>query len=161
MLMAISNRSGKLLLSTSNKSEAAMGYATLYGDMAGGFAPLSDVLKTRVYALSRYRNTLSPAIPEAVIEREPTAELAPGQKDSDTLPPYESLDPILTALIEKELPLAEVVAMGFEAALVRRVASAVQAAEYKRRQAAPGIRISRRNFGDDRRYPITSGFKRD
>jgi NAD+ synthase (glutamine-hydrolysing) len=160
MLMAISNRTGKLLLSTSNKSEAAMGYATLYGDMAGGFAPLSDVLKTRVYALSRYRNGLSPVIPEAVIAREPTAELAPGQKDSDTLPPYESLDPILTALIEKDLPFAEVVAMGFDAALVRRVAVAVQAAEYKRRQAAPGTRISRRNFGDDRRYPITSGFRR-
>jgi NAD+ synthase (glutamine-hydrolysing) len=158
-LMAISNRTGKLLLSTSNKSEAAMGYATLYGDMAGGFAPISDVLKTQVYALSRYRNRVSPAIPEAVITREPTAELAPGQKDSDTLPPYAQLDPILTALIEGDRPFAEVVAMGFDAALVQRVATTVQAAEYKRRQAALGTRISRRNFGNDRRYPITSGYK--
>jgi len=159
MLMAISNRSAKLLLSTSNKSEAAMGYTTLYGDMAGGFAPIGDVLKTRVYALSRYRNGLGPAIPQAVIDREPTAELAPGQKDSDTLPPYEQLDTVLTALVERDLPFADVVAMGFDAALVKRVATAVQAAEYKRRQGAPATRISRRNFGNDRRYPITSGFK--
>ncbi|HEX2668960.1 MAG TPA: NAD+ synthase [Gammaproteobacteria bacterium] len=160
MLMAISNRTGKLLLCTSNKSEAAMGYATLYGDMAGGFAPLSDVLKTQVYALSRYRNSLGAAIPEAVIQREPTAELAPGQKDSDTLPPYGVLDPILTLLLE-EKSIEAVVAKGFDAATVRRVAAAVQAAEYKRRQAAPGVRVSRHSFGNDRRYPITSGFKRD
>ena len=128
LLMAISNRTGKLLLATSNKSEAAMGYSTLYGDMAGGFAPLLDVLKTRVYALSRYRNTLSPVIPEAVIAREPTAELAPGQKDSDSLPPYEVLDPILTALVEEERSLAEVVAMGHPEATVRRVQVAVQKA---------------------------------
>ncbi|HEX7966372.1 MAG TPA: NAD+ synthase [Gammaproteobacteria bacterium] len=160
MLMAISNRTGKLLLCTSNKSEAAMGYATLYGDMAGGFAPLSDVLKTQVYALSRYRNSLSAVIPEAVIGREPTAELAPGQKDSDTLPPYGVLDPILTLLLE-ERSIEAVVAKGFDAATVRRVAAAVQAAEYKRRQAAPGVRVSRHSFGNDRRYPITSGFKRD
>jgi NAD+ synthase (glutamine-hydrolysing) len=158
LLMAISNRTGKLLLSTSNKSEAAMGYATLYGDMAGGFAPISDVLKTQVYALSSYRNTLSAAIPTAVITREPTAELAAGQKDSDTLPPYDVLDPILSLLLE-EKSIADVVAKGFDAALVRRVAAAVQAAEYKRRQAAPGVRVSRHSFGNDRRYPITSGFK--
>jgi NAD+ synthase (glutamine-hydrolysing) len=160
MLMAISNRTGKLLLSTSNKSEAAMGYATLYGDMAGGFAPLSDVLKTQVYALSRYRNTVGAAIPEPVIAREPTAELAPDQKDSDTLPPYELLDPILTLLLE-EKPFKEIVAKGFDAGLVQRVVAAVRAAEYKRRQAAPGVRISRHSFGNDRRYPITSGFKPD
>ena len=158
LLMAISNRSGKLLLSTSNKSEAAMGYATLYGDMAGGFAPISDVLKTQVYALSRYRNTLGAAIPAAVIAREPTAELAAGQKDSDSLPPYELLDPILTLLLE-EKSLKEIVARGFDAALVQRVASAVQAAEYKRRQGAPGVRVSRHSFGNDRRYPMTSGYK--
>jgi NAD+ synthase (glutamine-hydrolysing) len=158
LLMAISNRSGKLLLSTSNKSEAAMGYATLYGDMAGGFAPLSDLLKTQVYALSRYRNSLSAVIPEAVITREPTAELAPGQKDSDSLPPYDVLDPILTLLLE-EKSIEDVVAKGFDAALVRRVAAALQAAEYKRRQAAPGVRVSRHSFGNDRRYPITSGYK--
>jgi len=161
LLMAISNRTGKLLLSTSNKSESAMGYATLYGDMAGGFAPLSDVLKTRVFALSRYRNTLSPAIPAAVIEREPSAELAPGQKDSDSLPPYEVLDPILTAYVEEDKSLRDIVAMGYAEELVRRVMTAVQKAEYKRRQAPPGVRISRRNFGDDRRYPISSGYKPD
>jgi NAD+ synthase (glutamine-hydrolysing) len=158
MLMAISNRTGKLLLGTSNKSEAAMGYATLYGDMAGGFAPISDVLKTQVYALSRYRNRLSPVIPEAVIAREPTAELAPGQRDSDTLPPYDVLDPILSLLLE-EKSIKDVVSKGFDAGLVQRVTTAVQAAEYKRRQAAPGTRISSRNFGNDRRYPITSGYK--
>jgi NAD+ synthase (glutamine-hydrolysing) len=157
-LMAISNRNGKLLLSTSNKSEAAMGYTTLYGDMAGGFAPISDVLKTQVYALSRHRNTLGKAIPETVIAREPTAELAAGQKDSDTLPPYELLDPILTLLLE-EKALEDIVTAGFDAALVKRVATAVQAAEYKRRQAAPGVRVSRHSFGNDRRYPITSGYK--
>jgi len=158
MLMAISNRGGKLLLSTSNKSEAAMGYTTLYGDMAGGFAPISDVLKTQVYALARYRNGVSAAIPQAVIDREPTAELAPGQKDSDTLPPYDVLDPVLMLLLQ-ERPIAEVVAKGFDAALVERVAAAIQAAEYKRRQAAPGVRVSRHSFGNDRRYPITSGYR--
>jgi NAD+ synthase (glutamine-hydrolysing) len=158
LLMAISNRSGKLLLSTSNKSEAAMGYATLYGDMAGGFAPLSDVLKTQVYALSRYRNSISAVIPLAVIDREPTAELAPGQKDSDSLPPYEVLDPILVLLLE-ERSLKDIVARGFDAALVKRVAAAMQATEYKRRQAAPGVRVSRHSFGNDRRYPITSGHR--
>ncbi|HEY1990828.1 MAG TPA: NAD+ synthase, partial [Gammaproteobacteria bacterium] len=159
LLMAVSNKSGKLLLCTSNKSELAMGYGTLYGDMAGGFAPLADVLKTRVYALARHRNTLSPAIPQAVIDREPTAELAPGQKDSDTLPPYETLDAILTAYVEEDRSLKEIVAMGHPEAMVRRVMTGVQRSEYKRRQGPPGVRISRRNFGDDRRYPITSGFR--
>ena len=161
LLMAVSNRTGKLLLCTSNKSELAMGYGTLYGDMAGGFAPLADVLKTRVYALARHRNTLSPAIPQAVIDREPSAELAAGQKDSDTLPPYDVLDAILTAYVEEDKSLQDIVAMGHPEALVRRVMSGVQKAEYKRRQGPPGVRISRRNFGDDRRYPISSGYKPD
>jgi len=161
LLMAVSNKTGKLLLCTSNKSELAMGYGTLYGDMAGGFAPLADVLKTRVYALARYRNGLSPAIPQAVIDREPTAELAPGQRDSDSLPPYDVLDAILTAYVEEDRPLKEIVSMGHAEALVRRVMSGVQKAEYKRRQGPPGTRISRRNFGDDRRYPITSGYRPD
>ena len=161
LLMAVSNKSGRLLLCTSNKSELAMGYGTLYGDMAGGFAPLADVLKTRVYALARYRNGLSPVIPEAVITREPSAELAPGQKDSDTLPPYDVLDAILTAYVEQDKSLQEIVALGHPEALVRRVMMGVQRAEYKRRQGPPGVRISRRNFGDDRRYPISSGFKLD
>jgi len=161
LLMAVSNKSGKLLLCTSNKSELAMGYGTLYGDMAGGFAPLADVLKTRVYALARHRNALSPVIPQAVIDREPTAELAPGQKDSDTLPPYGQLDAILTAYVEEDKSLRDIIGMGYLEALVRRVMSGVQKAEYKRRQGPPGVRISRRNFGDDRRYPITSGYKPD
>ena len=161
LLMAVSNKSGKLLLCTSNKSELAMGYGTLYGDMAGGFAPLADVLKTRVYALARYRNSRSAVIPQAVIDREPTAELALGQKDSDTLPPYEVLDAVLTAYVEEDRSLEDIVASGHPEALVRRVMTGVQKAEYKRRQGPPGVRISRRNFGDDRRYPISSGYKSD
>ncbi|HEY1773131.1 MAG TPA: NAD+ synthase [Gammaproteobacteria bacterium] len=161
LLMAVSNKSGKLLLCTSNKSELAMGYGTLYGDMAGGFAPLADVLKMRVYALARYRNGRSPVIPQAVIDREPTAELAPGQKDSDTLPPYGELDAILTAYVEEDKSLQDIIAMGHPEALARRVMTGVQKAEYKRRQGPPGVRISRRNFGDDRRYPISSGHKID
>ena len=159
LLMALSNQSGKLLLATGNKSEMAMGYATLYGDMAGGFAPLKDVLKTLVYRLARYRNRLSPVIPQAVIEREPTAELAPGQKDVDNLPPYPVLDAILTAHVEQDKGTAEIAAAGFDAALVQRVLRAVQTAEYKRRQAPPGPRVSVRAFGSDRRYPITSGYR--
>ncbi len=158
-LMGISNKTGKLLLSTGNKSEVAVGYATLYGDMAGGFAPLRDVLKTLVYRLAEHRNALSPAIPEAVIEREPTAELAPGQKDSDSLPPYAALDPILMAYVEEDKSILEIVAMGYTEDVVKRVASLVQAAEYKRRQGPPGTRVSRRAFGSDRRYPITSGYR--
>ena len=159
LLMAISNKTGKLLLSTGNKSEVAVGYATLYGDMAGGFAPLRDVLKTLVYRLAHHRNRLSAVIPEAVIEREPTAELAPGQKDSDSLPPYAVLDPILTAYVEEDKTIAEITAMGYAEDTVRRVVGLVQSAEYKRRQGPPGSRVSRRAFGRDRRYPITSGYK--
>jgi len=160
LLMALSNQSGRLLLTTGNKSETAVGYATLYGDMAGGFAPLKDVTKTWVYRLARYRNQLSPAIPSAVIKRIPTAELAPGQKDSDNLPPYEILDPILSAYVEDDKTVAEIMALGYEEATVKRVVKMVQNAEYKRRQSPPGVRVSRRAFGRDRRYPITSGYHR-
>jgi len=159
LLMALSNQNGKLLLATGNKSEMATGYATLYGDMAGGFAPLKDVLKTWVYRLARYRNGLSAAIPQPVIDREPSAELAPGQKDSDNLPPYEVLDAILTAYAEEDRPFREIIAQGYPEETVRRVMRLVQASEYKRRQAPPGPRVSRRAFGSDRRYPITSGYQ--
>src|SRR5574337_1362688 len=160
LLMALSNQTGRLLLTTGNKSETAVGYATLYGDMAGGFAPIKDVTKTWVYRLARYRNTLSAAIPEAVIERVPTAELAPGQKDSDNLPSYQILDPILSAYVEDDKTVAEIVALGFDEATVKRLVKMVQGAEYKRRQSPPGVRVSRRAFGRDRRYPITSGYHR-
>lgn len=160
LLMAISNKQGRLVLTTGNKSELAVGYATLYGDMAGGFAPLRDCTKTTVYALCRYRNALSPVIPEAVIARAPSAELASNQKDSDNLPPYDILDPILTAYVEEDKTVAEIVARGFDEVIVKRVVKMVQNAEYKRRQAPPGVRVSRRAFGRDRRYPITSGYHR-
>jgi len=158
ILMAISNKTGQMVLTTGNKSEMAVGYATLYGDMVGGFAPLKDVSKLMVYRLSRYRNGLSPAIPERVITREPSAELRADQADSDSLPPYEILDALLEALVEQERPVAEVVARGYDEAVVQRVANLVKRNEYKRRQAPPGVRITRRAFGRDRRYPITSGY---
>ncbi|MGE5625209.1 MAG: NAD+ synthase [Bacillota bacterium] len=161
LLMALSNQGGRLLLATGNKSEMAMGYATLYGDMAGGYAPLKDVLKTWVYRLSRYRNGLSAVIPQEVIDREPTAELAPGQKDTDNLPPYEVLDAILAAYVDEDKALAEIVAMGYAQETVRWVMQRVQAAEYKRRQAPPGPRVSRCAFGSDRRYPITNRYETD
>ena len=160
LLMALSNQTGRLLLTTGNKSETAVGYATLYGDMAGGFAPIKDVTKTWVYRLARYRNRVSPVIPEAVIARVPTAELAPGQKDSDSLPPYDILDPILTAYVEDDKTVAEIAALGYSEATVKQVVKMVQNAEYKRRQSPPGVRVSRRAFGRDRRYPITSGYHR-
>ncbi len=159
LLMALSNASGKLVLSTGNKSEMAMGYATLYGDMAGGFAPLRDVLKTRIYALARYRNRRGLVIPEAVIDREPTAELRPGQRDCDSLPPYPVLDAILEAFVEEDLSIAEIVGRGFDESLVRTVVRRVLAMEYKRRQAPIGVKVSRRAFGIERRYPVTSGFQ--
>ncbi|HET6726318.1 MAG TPA: NAD+ synthase [Gammaproteobacteria bacterium] len=158
ILMAISNKTGKLLLTTGNKSESAVGYATLYGDMAGGFAPIRDLTKTMVYRLARYRNGLSPAIPDAVINREPSAELAADQKDSDSLPPYGDLDPILEAYVEGDMSVADLVAAGYDRDVVTRVVAMVQRNEYKRRQGPPGVRISRRAFGRDRRYPITSGY---
>jgi NAD+ synthase (glutamine-hydrolysing) len=158
LLMAISNKLGEMLLSTGNKSEMAVGYATLYGDMAGGFAPLKDCSKTLVYALAAYRNGLDLAIPKRVIERAPTAELAPDQKDSDTLPPYEILDAILEAFIEHDNSVEQIVERGFDRTTVVKVLNMVKRAEYKRRQAPPGVRVSNRAFGRDWRYPITSGY---
>jgi NAD+ synthase (glutamine-hydrolysing) len=163
ILMAISNKKRRMVLTTGNKSELAVGYATLYGDMAGGFAPIKDVSKTMVYRLARHRNAAGDGepIPRRVLERAPSAELAPDQKDEDTLPPYAVLDPILERYVEQDMGVEDIVAEGFDEATVRRVAAMVDYNEYKRRQAPPGVRISRRAFGRDRRYPITSGFYRD
>ena len=158
--MAISNKTRRMLLTTGNKSEMAVGYATLYGDMAGGFAPIKDCSKTLVYRLARYRNAISPVIPQRVITRAPTAELRPDQKDTDSLPPYEVLDPILEAFIEEDLSVEEICERGFDRAVVARVLDMVKSTEYKRRQAPPGVRVSRRAFGRDWRYPITSGYRR-
>ncbi len=159
LLMAISNKTGRMLLTTGNKSEMAVGYATLYGDMAGGFAPIKDCSKTLVYRLARYRNSLGEVIPDRVITREPSAELRPDQRDIDSLPPYDVLDPILEAFIEEDLSVDEIEERGFDRATVIRVLEMVKRNEYKRRQAPPGIRISRRAFGRDWRYPITSGYR--
>jgi NAD+ synthase (glutamine-hydrolysing) len=159
LLMAISNKTGRMLLTTGNKSELAVGYATLYGDMAGGFAPIKDCSKSLVYRLARYRNTLGAVIPERVITREPSAELRPDQKDSDSLPPYDVLDPILEAFIEKDCSVDEITDQGYDREVVIRVLQMVQHNEYKRRQAPPGIRISSRAFGRDWRYPITSWYR--
>ena len=158
MLMALSNKFGWMVLATGNKSEMAVGYSTIYGDMCGGFSPIKDCLKTRVYELSAYRNTISPAIPQEVIDRAPSAELAPGQLDQDSLPEYELLDQILYHYIEQDWSIADIVRGGFDEAVVRRVASMVLRNEYKRRQGAPGVRITSKAFGRDRRYPITSGW---
>jgi NAD+ synthase (glutamine-hydrolysing) len=158
LLMSISNKTGRMLLTTGNKSEMAVGYATLYGDMAGGFAPIKDCSKTMVYRLARYRNSRSEAIPERVITRPPSAELRANQKDTDSLPGYDVLDPILEAFIENDLSVAEIVAAGFDKDVVVRVLELVKRNEYKRRQAPPGIRISSRAFGRDWRYPITSRY---
>ena len=160
LLMSLSNKTGRMLLTTGNKSEMAVGYATLYGDMAGGFAPIKDCSKLLVYRLANYRNSLGRVIPERAIEREPSAELRAGQKDSDALPPYEVLDPILEAFIEEDLSVDEIEARGFDRATVGRVLDLVKRNEYKRRQAPPGVRVSRRAFGRDWRYPITSGYRR-
>ncbi len=170
LLMALSNKSGALLLSTGNKSEMAVGYATLYGDMCGAYAPLKDVYKTQVYALARWRNTaaqltgvaqpaLGEVIPAAVIARAPSAELRAEQTDQDTLPPYDVLDAILARFIEAEQSQAEIIAAGFDAHTVRRVARMVLVNEFKRRQSAPGPKVTRRAFGRERRYPITSGWR--
>jgi NAD+ synthase (glutamine-hydrolysing) len=159
LLMAISNKTGRMVLTTGNKSEMAVGYATLYGDMAGGFAPIKDCSKMLVYRLAHYRNSVSPAIPPRVIERAPSAELRADQKDSDSLPPYEVLDAILELFIEDDLSVDEISARGFDRATVGRVLDMVKRNEYKRRQAPPGVRISDRAFGRDWRYPITSGYR--
>lgn len=167
LLMAISNKLGYMLLTTGNKSEMSVGYATLYGDMCGGFSVLKDIYKTTVFALSHWRNQCRPngfrgpagrVIPQRVIDKPPTAELRPNQTDQDTLPPYTELDGILTALIEDEASIEDVAKRGYDAATVRRVWRMIDRAEYKRRQAPPGVKITRRAFGRDRRYPITNGF---
>jgi len=166
LLMGISNKTGRMLLTTGNKSEMAVGYATLYGDMAGGFAPIKDCSKLLVYKLSAHRNAIAvaageaPIIPVKVIERPPSAELRHDQKDADSLPPYDVLDPILEAFIEQDLSVDEIVSRGFDRATVGRVLDLVKRNEYKRRQAPPGVRVSRRGFGRDWRYPITSGYRR-
>lgn len=158
-LMAFSNKTGRMVLTTGNKSEMSVGYATLYGDMVGGYNAIKDVPKVLVYELAKYRNTISQVIPERVITREPSAELRPDQIDSDSLPPYEILDPILELYIEQDCPPAEIVAKGYAKEYVTQVIRMVDRNEYKRRQAAPGVRITKRAFGRDRRYPITSGYR--
>ncbi len=168
MLMAISNKFGSMLVTTGNKSEVSVGYATLYGDMNGGFNPIKDLYKTQVFALCRYRNSVRPkgclgpegiVIPENIITKAPTAELRENQKDQDSLPPYDVLDDILECLVDREMPLAEIVARGHPIDIVRKVERLLYLAEYKRRQSAPGVKITSRNFGRDRRYPVTNKFR--
>ena len=161
ILMTISNKLGPIVLTTGNKSEMATGYSTLYGDMAGGFSVLKDVLKTLVFELSRYRNSLSsePVIPLSVLEKPPSAELRPDQKDADSLPPYDVLDPILKAYAEDDRSFSEILAMGFDQKTVERVMRLVDISEYKRRQAPPGVKITTRAFGRDRRLPITNKYR--
>jgi NAD+ synthase (glutamine-hydrolysing) len=159
LLMAISNKTGCMLLTTGNKSEMAVGYATLYGDMAGGFAPIKDCSKSLVYRLAKYRNSIAKVIPDRVLTRPPSAELRANQKDSDSLPPYDILDPILEAFIVEDSSVDEIVSRGFDRDVVVHILELVKRNEYKRRQAPPGIRISGRAFGRDWRYPITSGYQ--
>lgn len=159
ILMALSNKFGWLVLTTGNKSEIAVGYSTLYGDMAGGFSVLKDVPKTLVYELSEYRNSLGPAIPETIIKRPPSAELRPNQKDADSLPPYEVLDPILHAYVEQDMGVSEIARLGFDREVVERVVGMVDRNEYKRRQAPPGIKITPKAFGKDRRLPMTNRYR--
>ncbi|GAB6034124.1 NAD+ synthase [Galenea microaerophila] len=158
LLMAISNKVGALVLATSNKSEVAVGYSTLYGDMVGGFSPLKDLLKTQVYQLALYRNQIQPVIPERVITRAPSAELRPEQKDQDSLPEYPVLDAIIQAYVEQDKTPDEIEALGFDRQVVLKVVNLINRNEYKRRQAAPGVRLTQRAFGRDRRYPITHGY---
>lgn len=158
LLMALSNSQGQLLLNTGNKSEMAVGYCTLYGDMAGAYAVLKDVFKTRVFQLAHYRNSKNQIIPQGIIDRPPSAELAPNQKDEDNIPPYAILDPILEKYVEKDLSVQEIMAAGFDEQTIYHIINLVFRNEYKRRQAAPGPRVSPRAFGRERRFPITSGF---
>ena len=159
-LMALSNKFGGLVLTTGNKSEYAVGYATIYGDMCGGYAPIKDLYKTEVFALARWRNTVGDrVVPEAVIERPPSAELRPDQKDQDSLPPYDVLDAILLRHVDQEQSRQEIVSAGFDAATVDKVLKLVRIGEWKRHQAAPGPKVSRRAFGRERRYPITNGYR--
>jgi NAD+ synthase (glutamine-hydrolysing) len=157
--MAMSNQTGALVLTTGNKSEYATGYATLYGDMCGGFAPLKDLSKTWVYRLAYYRNSISHVIPQTVIDRPPTAELAPHQRDEDSLPAYAILDQILALYLEQGQSVEQIVHAGFEASVVEKVTGLIFKNEYKRRQSAPGPKVTNKAFGRDRRYPITSGFQ--
>jgi len=161
LIMALSNKFGWLPLTTGNKSELATGYSTLYGDMAGGFAVIKDVPKTLVYDLARWRNAQpgGPVIPESVLTKPPSAELRPDQKDTDSLPPYEVLDPILRLYVEEDRSIPEIVNAGHDEGTVRRIARLVDLSEYKRRQAAPGVKITPRAFGKDRRVPITNGYR--
>jgi NAD+ synthase len=170
LLMAISNKTGAMVVTTGNKSEMSVGYATLYGDMNGGFNPIKDIYKTEVFRLSSLRNDWKPdwafgpsgeVIPPNIITRPPTAELRENQTDQDSLPPYEVLDGILERLVEREEPLATIIAAGFDREVVARIDRLLNIAEYKRRQAAPGVKVTRRNFGRDRRYPITNRFRED
>jgi NAD+ synthase (glutamine-hydrolysing) len=163
--MAFSNAFGSLVLATGNKSEYAVGYATLYGDMAGGFAPIKDVPKTLVYELARWRNEAAGAaggpIPQRVVDKAPSAELRPNQKDTDTLPPYEVLDPIIEAYVEDDRSPEEIIAAhGLDPTIVDEVVAMIDRAEYKRRQAAPGIKITPKAFGRDRRLPVTNRYRR-
>ena len=166
--MAISNKTGAMVVTTGNKSEMSVGYATLYGDMNGGFNPIKDIYKTEVFRLATLRNSWKPegalgpageVIPRNIITRPPTAELRENQTDQDSLPPYDRLDAILERLVEREEPLASIVAAGFDRELVARIDRLLNIAEYKRRQAAPGVKVTSRNFGRDRRYPITNRFR--
>jgi NAD+ synthase len=168
LLMGMSNKFGELLVTTGNKSEMSVGYATLYGDMCGGYSVLKDIYKTEVYALSSWRNahvpedsalTATDVIPQSSITKAPTAELRPNQTDQDSLPPYDVLDGILQGLIEEEQSVDEIVAKGFDRATVSRVQRLLYSAEYKRRQAPPGVKITRKSFGRDRRYPMTNAFR--
>jgi NAD+ synthase/NAD+ synthase (glutamine-hydrolysing) len=159
LLMAMSNKLGAMVVTAGNKSEMATGYATLYGDMAGGFAVIKDIVKTLVYRIAIWRNTQSEVIPQRVIDRAPTAELAPGQTDQDTLPPYELVDAVVERYMERDMSAEQIASAGFDLGSVRKVLRMIQANEYKRRQAPPGVRITPRSFGKDWRYPITSGFR--
>ena len=159
ILMALSNKFGWLVLATGNKSELAVGYCTLYGDMAGGFAVIKDVPKSLVYELARYRSSLGEVIPQAVFDKAPSAELRPNQRDEDSLGPYAVLDPILQAYVEEDRSLAEIMALGFDEEAVRRIIRMMDGAEYKRRQAPPGVKITPRAFGKDRRLPITNEYR--
>lgn len=158
-LMAVSNKFGPMVVATGNKSEMAAGYSTIYGDMVGGYSVLKDVLKTTVYRLAKWRNSVSDVIPQSTIEKPPSAELRPNQKDSDSLPPYDQLDPILELYIEEDRGIEEVIAAGHDPDTVRRMARMVDRNEYKRRQAAPGVKITTKAFGRDRRLPITNGYR--
>jgi NAD+ synthase len=166
--MAISNKKGKMLITTGNKSEVSVGYSTLYGDMNGGFNPIKDIYKTEVYDLANWRNKNFPKnilgsegniIPSSILEKEPSAELRENQKDTDSLPPYEELDKILEFLVDYEMSIKEIINKGFNEETIKKIENLLYISEYKRRQSAPGVKISQKNFGRDRRYPITNRFR--